>query len=429
MKAITMTLSSPDVKLVNGRASLTASVSNGTPEPQRVVLGAFPVSSGTQPASTSTWTTVEQPLRTIAPDATEQYVANFDTTAAPPGTYLVKLIAYSADEAPEEYSDQGSTVQLVVTPPPPPPPGKFPWWIVITGAVLVLVLIGVVFLLTRNTAPKLTSVAVRPADTTLQVGTSQQFTAVGTFGDGTTKDLTGADWRSADTSKAEVDSTGKVTARGPGTVLITAAQEGLEGHGQVSIPTAVLTRITVDPVALTLQPGQSRLLTAAGEFSDGTSGKLTSVAWRSENPAVVDVDSAGRVTARSAGDVLITASQAGLEGSTRISVSPPPEPALTKVTVMPGALTMNLGTTHQLKAQGTFSDGSTRELTASWRSATPATASVDQSGKVTARGGGIVLITASQNGIEGTARVTVLEPEPYPPICNKKPTLPQCQIP
>jgi hypothetical protein len=205
VKNISMTLSSAEVALSAGRGSLTASVTNGSATAERVVLGAFaagaplptttptaasaaPGASGapTSPAVASgtggvaggavapgagsagdgaraanpTWTTIDRPLRTIGAGATEQYEVSFDTAGAEPGTYPVKLIPYSADEAPDDYADLGVVVRLVVPEPEtvPPKPKRFPWWIAVVAGVVVLAGIGVwVFLATRGPALELAS--------------------------------------------------------------------------------------------------------------------------------------------------------------------------------------------------------------------------------------------------------------------------------
>ncbi|UKA62508.1 PASTA domain-containing protein [Arthrobacter sp. FW306-04-A] len=159
MSTITMTLSSPTVELKDGKGSLTASVTNGAPGPERVVLGAFPGMESTPPSPS--YTTIPTPLRTIAAGATEQYLVNFDTTGAAPGSYPVKLIAYSADDAPEDYADQAHVVTLTVTKPvetPKPRPG-FPWlWVIIGGVVLLAAIGGVIwFLLKDATVPSVES--------------------------------------------------------------------------------------------------------------------------------------------------------------------------------------------------------------------------------------------------------------------------------
>jgi hypothetical protein len=194
MKNLSMTLSSAEVALTEGKGAVTASVNNGGAQAERVVLGAFasgtPLAAPSPPAGPATgstpgaapdaprspevpptpatpatpataatsattaaptWTAIDRPLRTIAPGATEQYEVRFDTTGAAPGSYPVKLIPYSADEAPEDYADLAHVVSLVVPAPTTPvvPKKKFRWWIPVAAAVLVLVLGAVAFFLLR----------------------------------------------------------------------------------------------------------------------------------------------------------------------------------------------------------------------------------------------------------------------------------------
>ncbi len=176
MSTITMTLSSPTVELKDGKGSLTASVTNGAPGPERVVLGAFPGMEGTPPSPT--YTTIPTPLRTIAAGATEQYLVNFDTTGAVPGSYPVKLIAYSADDAPEDYADQAHVVTLTVTKPAeqPKPARGFPWlWVIIGGVVLLAAIGGVIwFLLKDVTVP---AVVGKPQAEAVQILKDAGFSA------------------------------------------------------------------------------------------------------------------------------------------------------------------------------------------------------------------------------------------------------------
>ncbi|KGJ72637.1 hypothetical protein GY21_14105 [Cryobacterium roopkundense] len=183
MKKLAMTLSSQTVALTDGKGTLTASVTNASAAPERVVLGAFPVGvPNSLPGSTGA--TIEEPLRTIDPGATVQYEVAFDTTGALPGTYQVKLIPYSADEAPEDYAELGFVVQLVVPEVAPVVVRKFPWWIVAVVAAVVIIGGGVTaFILTRppEVTPALTSFT--PSQGGVEGGTIVLLT--GQFGEST----------------------------------------------------------------------------------------------------------------------------------------------------------------------------------------------------------------------------------------------------
>src|SRR5205823_12679676 len=61
--------------------------------------------------------------------------------------------------------------------------------------------------------PALVSIAVSPADTTIIVGNSQQFTATGTFSDASTKDITSSvAWTSSATNIVSISNTGLANA-------------------------------------------------------------------------------------------------------------------------------------------------------------------------------------------------------------------------
>ncbi|UZX04934.1 PASTA domain-containing protein [Arthrobacter sp. CDRTa11] len=179
MGTITMTLSSPGVELKDGKGSLAASVTNAGAEKEPVVLGAFSAQAASPPGAT--YASIDKPLRVIPAGATEQYVVNFDTTGASAGNHQVKLIAYSADEAPEDYADQAHVVTLVVPAAEEERKKKFPWLWVVIGAVVLLALIGGVvwFLLKDVTVPPVEGKQVAEAtqlltDAGFSVGTTEK---------------------------------------------------------------------------------------------------------------------------------------------------------------------------------------------------------------------------------------------------------------
>lgn len=159
MSTIVLVLPVAQVVLDQGRAVTTATVTNQSAVPARIVLGAFaPARSAESPAPPDAvgWTTVERPLREIPAGGTEQYTITF----APPagvaaGTYPARFIAYSADGAPEENSDQARQVDVVVPAVPviPPPKPGVPWWIYVVAAALLVGVAVVAFFLLRPQAP------------------------------------------------------------------------------------------------------------------------------------------------------------------------------------------------------------------------------------------------------------------------------------
>ena len=87
-------------------------------------------------------------------------------------------------------------------------------------------------------------------------------------------------------------------------------------------------------------------------------------------------------------------------------------PTLTGIAVSPAKASVPAGGSLRLTATGSYSDGSTKNITgvAKWRSADPATAKVSGSGRVAGIAPGTVTITAKLEGKSATAVITVTVP-------------------
>ena len=148
MNTISLTVPVSTLTLTDGRATTTASVTNGATVPARITVAALADAANANDAAS--WTSVDRPLREIAAGATEQFTVTFATPpTTTPGTYGVRLLAYSADRAPEEYADLARRVELVVPTATVPPavPDKRRWWpIAAIVAALVVVAAVVIYL-------------------------------------------------------------------------------------------------------------------------------------------------------------------------------------------------------------------------------------------------------------------------------------------
>ena len=82
-------------------------------------------------------------------------------------------------------------------------------------------------------------------------------------------------------------------------------------------------------------------------------------------------------------------------------VDPVPAPTLSSIAIAPVSATILVGQTQQYSAMGTYSDGSTQDLTdlITWNSANPYGCTINASGLATCTGIGISTITASLNGV------------------------------
>jgi uncharacterized protein YjdB len=261
----------------------------------------------------------------------------------------------------------------------------------------------------------LTSIGVEPASPTVAVGAAMQLTATGTFSDGSTQDLTAqATWQSADAAVATVQA-GLVQGVGAGSTAITATVNNVTGSSTVTVTTATLQAVTVQPTSATIAIGMNLSFTAQGQYSDGTTQDLTAtVNWTSSNPQTASISNAagskGVATGLAAGTVTLTATQGGVSGTATLTVT---SATLSALEVNPGNASIPNGSQQQFTALGTFSDGSTSDLTTSvtWSSSNTQVATISNAagskGVASSVSVGQVTITATHSGVSGTAQLTV----------------------
>jgi trimeric autotransporter adhesin len=266
---------------------------------------------------------------------------------------------------------------------------------------------------------KLTSISVDGSNL-VAVGQYVLMTATGVFDDGTKQDLSIAStWKSSDASLATValdnaSSKAKVTGAGAGTVTISATCQGLTGSATVTITAAALTKIDLTPVQAILQTGMSRAFQATATYADATTSDVTLQAtWTSSDRAVATVAQSGStivVHAVAPGSATITATLGTIQGTASITVS---AATLTAIAVTPSTWSPNVGGKQSFTAAGTYSDGSTADLTLSvvWSSTAVSIVAVsnatDQKGQATALAVGTAQILATLSGTVGSATVTV----------------------
>ncbi len=256
-------------------------------------------------------------------------------------------------------------------------------------------------------AADLVSVAVTPATASVAIGATKQFTATAVYSDGSARDVTGnAAWTSATPAVATVNAgTGIAVGVNPGNSVITAAFQGKNGTATLTVLPAKLVSIAVAPATQVLNVGNSQQYMAIGTFDNNTTRDITAVStFASASPAVATITaSGGMALAKAPGASIISATSGGLSGSATLNVLPA---ALVSLALTPAATTFQVGSTRQLAATATYSDGSVVDVTANtaFSSATPAAVSVSNTGLITGVGAGASsIITASFSGKTATA--------------------------
>jgi trimeric autotransporter adhesin len=264
---------------------------------------------------------------------------------------------------------------------------------------------------TTGSAPVLNSIQVTGPNATLTVGQKQQMTAVGTYSNGSTKDLTSsATWSSSSTSVATVAAGGMVAANASGSCTISAKLGTVTGSANLTV-NVVLVSIAVTPANPALAPGTKQQFIATGTYNDGSTQNLTASAiWSSSNTAVATISTTtptqGLAKAVTAGSSTISATSGTISGSTTLTVT---SAVITSIAVTPASPNIPLGIAQQFTASGTFSDGSVQDVTGvvTWKSSATSIASITVSGLATGLNIGTTNISATFGTVSGGAALTV----------------------
>ncbi|MGA9527103.1 MAG: Ig-like domain-containing protein [Terriglobales bacterium] len=189
--------------------------------------------------------------------------------------------------------------------------------------------------------------------------------------------------------------------------FISGCGAGTLGPGLPGPPPRTLVSITVTPANADVILGTLQQFTATGTYSDHTTQNLTdSVTWSSSESSEASIVAGGIATALALGSVTISATSGSVTGSTTVNIQ---APVLTSIAVKPTNKKIAPLTSTQFQAIGTYSNGSTQNVTAlvSWSSSNTAVATIGAGGLVKALTPGTTTITATAGSIGGSAALRV----------------------
>jgi hypothetical protein len=264
----------------------------------------------------------------------------------------------------------------------------------------------------------LVSIAVTPPTASVAPNGQQAFTAIGTYADHSTKDITTSVTWSA-SAGASINPAGLAIGTTPNTTsTIMATLGNISGTAVLTI-TNPLVSIAVTPPTASIAVPFTQSYTATGTYADNSTSVITStVTWATSAPLIATISNSqgtqGLATAVAPGTSAITA--------TLGSVTSPPSTltvtnaTLVSIAVTPAVASIPLGNQQQFTATGTFSDSSKLDITntVAWTSTDNTKATITVSGLATgvAVTSSPVTITATKTpGTPGTASLTVTTPQ------------------
>ncbi|HET6232062.1 MAG TPA: hypothetical protein VFE05_18455 [Longimicrobiaceae bacterium] len=213
-----------------------------------------------------------------------------------------------------------------------------------------------------------TKVTLAPKGSSVQSGKTLQFSATATMSDGTSQPASVA----YNATGGTISGAGLYTAgAAAGTFrVIATATNGVADTASVNVtaaPAATLTAVVLNPPTASVQAGGTVQFTTSGTYSDGTS-KAVAATYSATGGTIT---TAGLYTAGQTGGtfrVISVAQGSTLADTSTVTVSSPAatRPTLTRVVLNPPSASVQGGGTVQFSATGTYSDGSSKAVTATY---------------------------------------------------------------
>jgi len=268
------------------------------------------------------------------------------------------------------------------------------------------------------------SVAITPTNTSIAADETQQYTALVTYDDSSTADMTDSvEWHSSNTSAATINTSGLADGGGAGSTTITATFAGLTSNSASLTVTNPLRSIDISPNSATIDADGTQQYSATGTYADASTATITTtVDWSSSNTGVATISdgaSGGLADGVNNGTTTITASLSGVTSdSSTLTVNDP----LRSIAVTPTTGSIDLSVTPktlQFTATGTYASSDTANLTSNvdWSSSNTGVATITDGASgglatgVNDVSGGTTNITAAYSGISSnTAVLTVIDP-------------------
>ncbi len=255
--------------------------------------------------------------------------------------------------------------------------------------------------------PGIVAINISPSDTTVARGESVQYRAVARFADGGLREVAGqALWQVAPPSLGSFESgTSVLRTQQEGAGLVTATLGAVtSAPAGIAVKPPRLLSLTVRPGSAAVPVGATRAFSAHGFYTSGDTLVVTTAAsWTVGDSAVARLEAPGLLRGRRAG---LTDVKAALDGQVstpaNLFVTPP---ELVVLAVTPGDTSVALGEAVQLHAQGTYTDGSSAQLTAvaGWSSAPAGVVDVGADGRATTLAAGSASVTATLDHVTSAA--------------------------
>ena len=261
----------------------------------------------------------------------------------------------------------------------------------------------------QDPSSSMNSMTIQGDPTFSSPGQTRQLQSFGTFGDGSSRDMTDqTTWTTSNANVATVSDHGLVTSRGPGSCDITAAARSLiaKVKSTVGSPSPTPINLRIEGNLSLGGPGKSSQLKATATMSDGSDVDVTASAlWSTDKSTVATISADGLLKAGLPGTCDVLSTFANLKAHAEAHVLLPVIESLS----ITGAVNLLVGQTSQLKAIAHMSDGTDVDVTGStvWKSSDLLVALAANGGLTTGIGLGKCDILAINGDVTAKASINV----------------------
>jgi uncharacterized protein YkwD len=179
------------------------------------------------------------------------------------------------------------------------------------GKVFNIGLLALTVIMVSATAVKAAPTTVKLSNATVEIGKTYTMSAT-VNGKKTTK----ATWKSSNTALATITKAGKITPKKAGTTTLTATVSGKKATCKLTVKKAPTPKLNT--TSGTLQVGKTYTLKAT------VNNKAAKTTWKSSNTATATISTAGKITAKKAGNVTLTATVNGSSATCKLTIKAAP---------------------------------------------------------------------------------------------------------
>jgi len=254
-----------------------------------------------------------------------------------------------------------------------------------------------------DATPQVATIVVSPASSTLVLNAQLPLVAEVQDGSGATVPGASVTWTVQDPKILSVSATGVVTALALGASQVAANAFGKSGLAMITVTKPPVASVRLQPDQADIAVDATVQLSASALDGNGAAMPDRAIAWTTSNPGVASVNGSGLVTGVAPGTATITAASEGKSSNATVTVSQ----VVARVDVNPSSVSLQAGQSRQLTA--TPRDPKGNVVTGKgvvWTSDNSAVATVNN-GLVTTSKTGVATITATVDGVKGTAKITV----------------------